>query len=79
MSPQVQKTEVTYPPTVLPDPAGRTSMRYMRRRRVGTADRNGESLDGLVNLWDIALVLAVAFLLAALTGVGLSGVVTAKT
>ena len=50
----------------------------MRRRRVGTADRNGDPLDGLVNLWDIALVLAVAFLLAALTGVGLSGVITGE-
>ena len=76
MSPEVQKTEVANPPTVLPDPAGRARLRYMRRRRIGTADRNGDPLDGLVNLWDIALVLAVAFLLAALAGVGLSGVIS---
>lgn len=78
MTPQVDKTEVAYPPTVLPDPAGRAQLRYMRRRRLGTADRNGDPLDGLVNLWDIALVLAVAFLLAALTGVGLSGIVSGE-
>lgn len=78
MSPQVQKGDVSYPPSVLPDPASGAPLRYMRRRRVATQDRNGDPLDGLVNLWDIALVLAVAFLLAALTGVGLSGVLTSK-
>ena len=58
--------------------APESGLRYMRRRRIGTADRNGDPLDGLVNLWDIALVLAVAFLLAALTGVGLSGIVSGE-
>jgi hypothetical protein len=51
-------------------------LRYMRRRRVGTADRNGDPLDGLVNLFTVALVLAVGFLVAALTAAGLSGLLT---
>ena len=51
-------------------------LRYMRRRRVGTADRNGDPLDGLVNLFDVALVLAVGFLVAALTAAGLVGLLT---
>jgi hypothetical protein len=51
-------------------------LRYMRRRRVGTADRNGDPLDGLVNLFDVALVLVVGFLVAALSAVGLLGLLT---
>ena len=51
-------------------------LRYMRRRRIGTADRNGDPLDGLVNLFDVALVLAVGFLVAALSAAGLSGLLT---
>lgn len=38
-------------------------------------DRAGDPLDGLVNLFDIGIVLAVAFLLAALSSLGLSGAV----
>jgi hypothetical protein len=51
-------------------------LRYMRRHRVGTADRNGDPLDGLVNLFDVAIVLAVGFLVAALTAAGVSGLLT---
>ena len=51
-------------------------MRYMRRRRIGTEDRNGDPLDGIVNLWDVAIVLAVGFLVAALTAAGISGLLT---
>lgn len=76
MSPRVQKGDASYPPSVRPKSTGDRQMRYMRRRRIATQDRNGDPLDGLVNLWNIALVLAVAFLLAALTGIGLSGVLT---
>jgi hypothetical protein len=36
-------------------------------------DRNGEPLDGLVNLFDLGIVLAVAFLLAALASLNLTG------
>jgi hypothetical protein len=50
--------------------------RYMRRRRVNRIDRNGDPLDGVVNLFDVSIVLAVAFLLAALTGFGLSGLLS---
>lgn len=50
-------------------------LRYMRRR-IGTADRNGDPLDGIVNLFNVALVLAVGFLVAALSAAGLSGLLT---
>ena len=73
MSPQVPKSDLSHRPSVLPESAGGTRLRYMQRRRVATQDRNGDPLDGLVSLWVIALVLIVAFLLAALTGLGLSG------
>ena len=39
-------------------------------------DRNGDPLDGLVNLFDLGIVLAVAFLLAALSSLNLSGTLT---
>ena len=51
-------------------------LRYMRRRHVGTADRSGDPLDGLVNLFVLGLVLAVGFLVAALTAAGLGGLLT---
>ena len=51
-------------------------LRYMGRRRVGTADRNGDPLDGIVNLWTVAIVLAVGFLVAILTAAGLTGLLT---
>lgn len=52
-------------------------LRFMKRRRVNRVDRNGDPLDGLVNLWDLALVLAVGFLVLGLAGLGISGVLTA--
>jgi hypothetical protein len=39
-------------------------------------DRGGDPLDGLVNLFDLGIVLAVAFLLAALSSVNLTEVLT---
>jgi hypothetical protein len=39
-------------------------------------DRAGDPLDGLVNLFDLGIVLAVAFLLAALSSLHLSGTLT---
>jgi hypothetical protein len=39
-------------------------------------DRAGDPLDGLVNLFDLGIVLAVAFLLAALTSLHLTGALT---
>lgn len=40
------------------------------------ADRNGDPLDGLVNMFDVGLVLAVGFLLAALQSVNLTSLLT---
>lgn len=45
-----------------------------RARRRG--DRAGDPLDGLVNLFDLGIVLAVAFLLAALQSVNLTELLT---
>jgi hypothetical protein len=53
-------------------------LRYMRRRRIGTPDRNGDPLDGIVNLFDVAIVLAVGFLVAALSAAGVSGLLTSR-
>jgi hypothetical protein len=60
------------------EPGDGRRLRYMGRRRIDRTDRNGDPLDGVVNLFDVAIVLAVAFLLAALTGIGLSGILTSK-
>jgi hypothetical protein len=40
------------------------------------ADRAGDPLDGLVNMFDLGIVLAVAFLIAALQSVNLTKVLT---
>ncbi|MFA4965408.1 MAG: DUF2149 domain-containing protein, partial [Thermoleophilia bacterium] len=60
--------------TVYDEP--RPGLRFMKRRRRGTADRNGDPLDGIVNLFDVAIVLAVGFLVAALSAAGVSGFLT---
>ena len=39
-------------------------------------DRAGDPLDGLVNLFDLGIVLSVAFLLAALSSLHLQGTIT---
>jgi hypothetical protein len=39
-------------------------------------DRSGDPLDGLVNLFDLGIVLSVAFLLAALSSLHLGGTIT---
>jgi hypothetical protein len=41
-------------------------------------DRAGDPLDGLVNLFDLGIVLAVAFLLAALSSLRLTSILTDK-
>ncbi len=41
-------------------------------------DRSGDPLDGLVNLFDLGIVLAVAFLLAALSSLRLTSILTEK-
>jgi hypothetical protein len=76
VSPNVQDNVVSYAPSVLEEP-GR-NLRYMGRRRISKTDKNGDPLDGVVNLFDVAIVLSVAFLLAALTGIGLTDVLSSK-
>lgn len=41
-------------------------------------DRSGDPLDGLVNLFDLGIVLAVAFLLAALSSLHLGSALTSR-
>ena len=41
-------------------------------------DRAGDPLDGLVNLFDLGIVLSVAFLLAALSSLDLTEAITGK-
>jgi hypothetical protein len=76
VSPDMQENVVSYPPSVLEEP-GR-DLRFMGRRRISRADKNGDPLDGVVNLFDVAIVLSVAFLLAALAGVGLTDVLSSR-
>jgi hypothetical protein len=51
--------------------SSRVTPRAQRR-----TDRSGDPLDGLVNLFDLGIVLAVAFLLAALQSVNLTDLLT---
>jgi hypothetical protein len=44
--------------------------------RPHAGDRAGDPLDGLVNLFDLGIVLSVAFLLAALSSLHLGGTIT---
>lgn len=48
------------------------------RAKVHT-DRAGDPLDGLVNMFDLGIVLAVAFLIAALQSVNLTRVLTKRS
>ena len=56
-----------------PRPRRRTFVTPHARRR---GDRAGDPLEGLVNLFDLGIVLAVAFLLAALSSLKLSSLLT---
>ena len=60
------------------EPGSGRRLRYMGRRRINRTDRNGDPLDGVVNLFDVAIVLSVAFMLAALSGLGLSGILSSS-
>lgn len=51
------------------------SVRVTPRAR-SRPDRGGDPLDGLVNLFDLGVVLSLAFLLAALSSLNLSGLLT---
>lgn len=76
MSPDVEENSVMFPPTMLGEPS--RELRFMRRRRVSKIDHNGDPLDGVINLFDVAIVLALGFLLAALAGFGLTDVLSGK-
>ena len=54
-----------------------TRTRVTPRARVHR-DRGGDPLDGLVNLFDVGVALAVGFLLAALSSLNLTGVLTRR-
>ena len=77
MTHEVEESDIRFLPTVLEEPGSRLDLRYMKRRRASRQDRNGDPLDGVINLFDVALVLAVGFLLAALTGLGMTDLLTA--
>lgn len=51
----------------------------VRSRAHVRGDRAGDPLDGLVNMFDLGIVLAVAFLIAALQAHGLARVLTQKS
>jgi hypothetical protein len=68
--------QMRYLGTVQDEPGRR--MRYMKRRRISKVDRNGDPLEGIVNLFDVAIVLAVGFLVMALAGLGVSGLLTSR-
>lgn len=78
MTHEVDDSEIRFLPTVLDEPGGDLRLRYMKRRRIARHDRNGDPLDGVINLFDVAIVLAVGFLLAALTGLGMSDLLTGE-
>jgi len=63
------------PPAPSPPPRRRTFVVPHAGRR---EDRAGDPLEGLVNLFDLGIVLAVAFLLAALASLNLSGLLTSE-
>jgi hypothetical protein len=54
------------------------SRRFVTPHAGRREDRAGDPLEGLVNLFDLGIVLAVAFLLAALASLNLSGLLTSE-
>ena len=78
MTHEVDDSDIRFLPTVLEEPGAGMELRYMKRRRAARQDRNGDPLDGVINLFDVAIVLAVGFLLAALTGLGMTDILTGE-
>ena len=58
--------------------AGDGSAAYMRRRRRLLPDRNGDPMESVSNLFDVAVLIGVGFLIVALTGFGLQELVSAE-
>lgn len=56
---------------------GRPGLKVTARAR-SREDRAGDPLDGLVNLFDLGIVLSVAFLLAALSSLNLTEALTSR-
>jgi len=56
--------------------SGRVARTRVTPRAQRRGDRAGDPLDGLVNLFDLGIVLAVAFLLSALQSVNLTDLLT---
>jgi hypothetical protein len=54
-------------------------MTEVKRRAQRHTDRAGDPLDGLVNMFDLGIVLAVGFLIAALQSANLTQVLTHRT
>jgi hypothetical protein len=78
MTHEVDDSDIRFLPTVLDEPGTGLELRYMKRRKASRHDRNGDPLDGVINLFDVAIVLAVGFLVAALTGLGMTDVLTGE-
>jgi hypothetical protein len=51
---------------------------YIRRGGRGLADHSGDPMESMGNLFDVAILLAVGFLVVALTGFGLSEVISGE-
>jgi hypothetical protein len=45
---------------------------YMGRKRLMLPDRNGDPMESMGNLFDVAVLLGVGFLIMALSGIGMS-------
>ena len=70
-------TSARFLPSVLDAPE--QGMRYMKRRRRGQRDREGDPLGGLALLFPLGLAFAVAFLLAAFAGLGITDLLVAQS
>ncbi len=70
------ETMLRFLPTVGGDAS--PGFRYLQRRRRDRRDGSGDPLGGLALLFPLGLVLAVAFLLAAFTGLGIERLLTAE-
>jgi hypothetical protein len=65
-------------PPMSPAPPPRPRRTFVTPHAGRREDRAGDPLEGLVNLFDLGIVLAVAFLLAALASLNLSGLLTSE-
>jgi hypothetical protein len=70
-------TSARFLPSVLDAPE--PGFRYMKRRRRDRRDGEGDPLGGLALLFPIGLAFAVAFLLAAFSGLGITDLLVADT